>query len=76
MLPRIIAFLLNISYCAVHEDYTIKCIKKLDAKHKVFPTVCINENKIDLYKLKHSVLCKYSIFDIQVTDCSTAVRKT
>lgn len=64
MLPRITASLLNTSYHAVHEDYIIKCINKLDAKHKVFPTVCIDENKIDLHKLKHSVLCKYSIFDI------------
>lgn len=42
MLPRIIASLRNISYCAVHEDYIIKCINKLDAKHKVFHTACID----------------------------------
>lgn len=61
MLPRITASLLNISYCAVNEDYIIKCITKLDAKHKVFPTLCVDENKIDLLKMNHSILCKYSI---------------
>lgn len=46
MLPRILASLLYISYCAVHEDYIIKCINKLDADQEVFPTVCIDENKM------------------------------
>lgn len=48
MLPRFIAFSLYISYCAVDEDHIIKCINKLNAKQKAFPTVCIDENKISL----------------------------
>lgn len=51
MLLRFIAFLLYISYCAVDEDYIIKCINKLNAKQKAFPTVCINENKIIFIRL-------------------------
>lgn len=58
MLPRITASLLNISYCAVHEEYIIKCINRLDARHKESPIACTDENK-----LKYLILCKYNSFD-------------